>query len=237
METLWRVARSMQAAAQAAGVDLVTGDTKVVERGKADRLFISTSGLGVIEAAQPISPAAIRPGDALLVSGDLGRHGVAILAARHGLDLQPPVLSDCAPLWPLVEALLAGGVRPHCLRDLTRGGLASALVELAEASGLEFAVQEERLPVIEPVARTCELLGFEPLHLANEGRFLAVLPAEQLERALAVLAAQPAAAGAAWIGSVRTPPAGAAPRVLLATALGTERLLLPLSGELLPRIC
>jgi hydrogenase expression/formation protein HypE len=234
---LRRQVASMRSAAGECGLRIVTGDTKVVERGKADRLFISTSGLGVIEAAQPISPAAIRPGDALLVSGDLGRHGVAILAARHGLDLQPPVLSDCAPLWPLVEALLAGGVRPHCLRDLTRGGLASALVELAEASGLEFAVQEERLPVIEPVARTCELLGFEPLHLANEGRFLAVLPAEQLERALAVLAAQPAAAGAAWIGSVRTPPAGAAPRVLLATALGTERLLLPLSGELLPRIC
>jgi hydrogenase expression/formation protein HypE len=237
LELLRRMVGSMRAAASACGLTIVTGDTKVVERGKADRLFISTSGIGAIEAAQPITPAAIRPGDALLVSGDLGRHGVAILAARHGLDLQPPVLSDCAPLWPQVAALLEAGLTPHCLRDLTRGGLASALVELAEASGLEFAVQEERLPVIEPVARTCELLGFEPLHLANEGRFLAVLPGEQREPALAVLAALPAPTGATWIGTVRQPPAGAAPRVLLATALGTERLLLPLSGELLPRIC
>ncbi|MCP9926310.1 hydrogenase expression/formation protein HypE [Cyanobium sp. CH-040] len=234
---LRRMVVSMRAAAGACGVNIVTGDTKVVERGKADRLFISTSGIGVIEAAEPIGPGAIRPGDALLVSGDLGRHGVAILAARHGLDLQPPVLSDCAPLWPQVAALLEAGLTPHCLRDLTRGGLASALAELAEASGLEFAVQEQRLPVLEPVARTCELLGFEPLHLANEGRFLAVLPAAQLERALAVLAALPHPTGAAWIGTVRPPAAGAGPRVLLATALGTERLLLPLSGELLPRIC
>ncbi|MEX1322753.1 MAG: hydrogenase expression/formation protein HypE [Synechococcaceae cyanobacterium] len=233
LELLRRMVASMRAAASACGLSIVTGDTKVVERGKADRLFISTSGIGVIEAAEPITPAAIRPGDALLVSGDLGRHGVAILAARHGLDLQPPVLSDCAPLWPQVAALLEAGVRPHCLRDLTRGGLASALVELAEASGLEFAVQEAQLPVIEPVARTCELLGFEPLHLANEGRFLAVLPADQLERALAVLGPF----GAARIGSVRSRPVGAAAQVLLATALGTERLLLPLSGELLPRIC
>ena len=180
----------------------------------------------------PIAPTAIRPGDQLLVSGDLGRHGVAILAARHGLHLVPPVLSDCAPLWPQVQALLAAGVRIHCLRDLTRGGLASALQELADASGVELAIEEARLPVVEPVARTCDLLGFEPLHLANEGRFVAVVPPQACAAARALMEAD----GGAWIGTVR-PAGGAGARVVLSTVFGTERLLVPLSGELLPRIC
>jgi hydrogenase expression/formation protein HypE len=230
---LRRVVASMAAAAEQCGLRIVTGDTKVVERGKADGLFISTSGVGTVEQAQPVLPAAIRPGDQLVLSGDLGRHGVAILAARHGLDLQPPVLSDCAPLWPQVEALLRAGVTPHCLRDLTRGGLASALQELAEGAGLALRVEEDAVPVIEPVARVCDLLGFEPLHLANEGRFLAVVPPQQLQAALVVLAP----GGGAWIGTAADLPAGLAPRVLLRTPLGTERLLLPNSGELLPRIC
>ena len=228
---LRRVVASMLEAAQACGVAIRTGDTKVVERGKADELFITTSGIGELVCEQPIDPSAIRPGDQLLLSGDLGRHGVAILAARHGLALEPPLASDCAPLWPLVEPLLRAGLVPHCLRDLTRGGLASALQELAEAAGLELVVEEARLPVIEPVARTCALLGFEPLHLANEGRFLAVVAPQQLPAALALLAPH----GGCWIGAVQ--PAEAAPRVLLRTPLGTERLLLPPSGELLPRIC
>ncbi len=229
---LRRVVASMAAAARQCGLTIVTGDTKVVERGKADGAFITTSGIGVVEAPRPIDPKAIRPGDQLLVSGDLGRHGVAILAARHGLALVPPVLSDCAPLWPQVRALLAAGVRIHCLRDLTRGGLASALQELAVAAGVELAIEESCLPVAEPVARTCELLGFEPVHLANEGRFVAVVPPQSCEPACRLLEAD----GGAWIGSVR--PAGSAgARVLLSTALGTARLLVPLSGELLPRIC
>ncbi|QNI71540.1 hydrogenase expression/formation protein HypE [Cyanobium sp. NS01] len=242
---LRRVVASMAAAARLCGLTIVTGDTKVVERGKGDGLFITTSGIGLqsLGGAQPaapdgpalvpsaIQPSAIRPGDQLLVSGDLGRHGVAILAARHGLQLDPPVLSDCAPLWPQVERMLAAGLRLHCLRDLTRGGLASALQELAEAAGVELAIEESRLPVIEPVARTCALLGFEPLHLANEGRFVAVVPPEHSAQALALLEPD----GGAWIGAVR--PAAGRPQVVLTTALGTQRLLLPLSGELLPRIC
>jgi hydrogenase expression/formation protein HypE len=229
---LRRVVASMGAAARQCGLTIVTGDTKVVERGKADGVFITTSGIGVVEAPLPIDPTAIRPGDQLLVSGDLGRHGVAILAARHGLALVPPVLSDCAPLWPQVQALLAAGVRIHCLRDLTRGGLASALQELADAARVELAIEEARLPVVEPVARTCELLGFEPLHLANEGRFVAVVPPQACAAACALLEAD----GGAWIGTVR-PAGGAGARVVLSTAFGTERLLVPLSGELLPRIC
>ena len=231
LELLRRLVASMAAAARACELTIVTGDTKVVERGKADGIFLTTSGIGVVEAPTPIDPTAIRPGDQLLVSGDLGRHGVAILAARHGLALQPPLHSDCAPLWPQVRALLEAGVAIHCLRDLTRGGLASALQELAEAAGVELAIEEGRLPVLEAVARTCELLGFEPLHLANEGRFVVVVPPSARDQAQALLAAS----GGAWIGSVR--PASKGALVLLTTALGTERLLLPLSGELLPRIC
>ncbi|EDY37691.1 hydrogenase expression/formation protein HypE [Cyanobium sp. PCC 7001] len=238
---LRRLVASMAAAARECGVAIVTGDTKVVERGKADGIFITTSGIGTLcdsargsaaaTGSSAIDPTAIRPGDQVLVSGDLGRHGVAILAARHGLRLEPPVLSDCAPLWPLVEQLLAAGAVPHCLRDLTRGGLASALQELAVAARVEIAIEEHRLPVLPAVASTCAVLGFEPLHLANEGRLVAVVAPEQRALVEPLLAA----GGGAWIGEVR--PAHRSPRVLLTTALGTERLLVPLSGELLPRIC
>jgi hydrogenase expression/formation protein HypE len=229
MECLRRVVASMARAATACGVAIVTGDTKVVERGKADQLFITTSGLGWIESANPIGPGAIEVGDQLLVSGDLGRHGLAILAARHGLALEPPIASDCAPLWPLVEACLAAGVEPHCLRDLTRGGLASALQELASAAGATFALEEERLPVLPAVASACEVLGFDPLHLANEGRCVLVVPPRQLSLAEAVLAPH----GGRWVGEVRQ----GEPRVVLRTPFGSERLLVPPTGELLPRIC
>jgi hydrogenase expression/formation protein HypE len=236
---LRRLVTSLAATARRCGMAIVTGDTKVVERGKGDGVFVNTSGIGVLEVVDPIDPLAIVAGDQLLVSGDLGRHGVAILAARHGLDLQPPLATDCMPLWPAVEALLAAGVRLHCLRDLTRGGLASALQELAAPRGLELVIEEERIPVAEPVRRCCELLGFDPLHLANEGRFLAVVPEAHRERALGVLGP----AGGAWIGMVAPGSVGAGPggvprgRVRLRTPFGSERVLVPLSGELLPRIC
>jgi hydrogenase expression/formation protein HypE len=234
---LRRILASIEATARACGVQVVTGDTKVVERGKGDGVYVNSSGIGLQQAAAPIGPESIQPGDQLLVSGDLGRHGVAVLAARHGLELQPALHSDCAPLWPLVEGLLTAGVTPRCLRDLTRGGLAAALQELAEAGGLELALEEQRLPVCEPVARCCELLGLDPLHLANEGRCLVVVAPEDLDTSLALLEPQ----GGCWIGAVHPgqPHLGgaAAARVLLRTAFGSERLLPPLSGELLPRIC
>ncbi|KEF41975.1 MAG: hydrogenase [Cyanobium sp. CACIAM 14] len=255
LAVLRRIVNSLAATARQCGMAIVTGDTKVVERGKGDGIFINTSGIGVLEAVEPIDPLAIVPGDQLLVSGDLGRHGVAILAARHGLDLQPPLATDCMPLWPAVEALLAAEVRLHCLRDLTRGGLASALLELAAPNALELRIEEACLPVAEPVRRSCDLLGFDPLQMANEGRFLAVVPAADRERALAVLAP----GGGAWIGEVTgevtgavtgavtwavtwagdtESPGGRSPgRVVLRTPFGSERLLVPLSGELLPRIC
>ena len=238
LDLLRRVVRSMAAAARACGLTVVAGDTKVVERGKGDGIFVTTSGLGLLEAEEAIGPERIAAGDQLLVSGDLGRHGVAVLAARHQLELQPPLESDCAPLWPLVEALLAAGVTPHCLRDLTRGGLASALQELASASGVDLLLEEERLPVIAPVARCCELLGLDPLHLANEGRAVVVVAPGDLQRALAVLAPR----GGCWVGEAA--PGGRGEegvprpaRVRLRTPFGSERVLVPLSGELLPRIC
>ena len=237
---LRRLLASLAAAAQACELQLVCGDTKVVERGKGDGAFFTTSGIGLLEVSEPIDPGAIRAGDQLLISGDPGRHGLAILAARHGLDLQPLVVSDCEPLWPAVRQLLDRGVRPHCLRDLTRGGLAAALHELATDSGLTLRVEEERIPLLPVVARGAELLGLDPLHLACEGRFVAVVAPGDLEAALEVLAP----GGGAWIGAVEeaapspsVAQVAAQPRVLLRTAFGSERLLLPPSGELLPRIC
>jgi len=226
---LRRILRSVAAAAADCGVEVVGGDTKVVERGKGDGAFLTSSGIGLLEAADPIGPEAIRLGDQLLLSGDPGRHGLAILAARHGLALEPPLHSDCAPLWPAVERLLQARVRLHALRDLTRGGLAAVLHEFAAASGLELRIEEERIPLDPAVARGAELLGLDPLKLACEGRFLAVVAAGQREAALAILRPN----GGAWIGTVEAGPA----RVLLRTGLGSERLLIPPSGELLPRIC
>ena len=233
---LRRVVASMAAAAAEAGMEIATGDTKVVERGKADGIFISTSGIGLVEAPSAISPAAIRPGDGLLLSGDLGRHGMAILAARHGLDLQPPVLSDCAPLWPLVAALFAAGVQPHCLRDLTRGGLASAIDELARGAGVQIELDEAAIPFAPSVHSACELLGLDPLAMANEGRMVVICPAERAERALEYLRRhQPSASR---IGTVVAKSDGT-PRhpVSLRNPLGVLRPLELGRGEQLPRIC
>lgn len=229
---LRRLVASMAAAARQCAVTIVAGDTKVVERGKADGVFITTSGIGVCQSPAAIRPAAIAPGDQLLLSGDLGRHGLAILAARHGLALDPPVMSDCAPLWPQVEALLQAGITPHAMRDLTRGGLGSALLELAAASGCDLWLDEQTLSLAPGVGACCRLLGLDPLHLANEGRFVLALPAHQAGTAAAILAP----AGGRWIGEARA-PTGPGVQVRLRTGLGSQRLLAPFSGELLPRIC
>ncbi len=231
---LRRIAAAMGRAAAAAGVRVATGDTKVVERGKGDGVYIATAGVGLIPPGVTIGPDQVRPGDTVLLSGDVGRHGIAVMAAREGLGFDPPVASDLACLAPTVAALIAAGVRLHCLRDLTRGGLATALVEIASAAGLELSIETHAVPVSEPVQGACEILGLDPWYVANEGRLVAFVPEPDAARALAILRAQPAGAAAAMIGRVR--PAGGRARVLAET-IGGARVLDLLSGEQLPRIC
>ena len=224
---------SMAAAAKDAGVTVVTGDTKVVDRGKGDGVYINTAGIGVIEHDLVIAPERIAEGDAVIVSGDIARHGIAIMASREGLEFESAIESDSAPLASPVRDLIESGVDVHCLRDLTRGGLASAMNELAQEE-LAITLDETAVPVREDVRGACEMLGFDPLYVANEGRFAAFVPAADADRAVAVLRQNPLSAGAAVAGEVahrQTAP------VLLRTAVGTTRILDLLSGEQLPRIC
>jgi hydrogenase expression/formation protein HypE len=234
VQTLKRVCESMRRAADAADVAIVTGDTKVVERGKGDGIFISTSGVGAVEHEQPIGPSNVRPGDAILLSGDIGRHGIALMAVREDIRLQTALESDCAPLAQTVLRLVEANVPVHCLRDLTRGGLASALVEIAEASGLAFQIQEDKIPVHDAVRAVCEILGFDALHVANEGRFIAFVPAADAEQALDGLRCDPLAAHARQIGVVQEDTGR---RVMMRNAFGANRILDMLNGEQLPRIC
>lgn len=234
METLWRVVCSMRDAAQKCGVQIITGDTKVVDKGKGDGLFINTTGIGVLEHTQNISPQNVQPGDAVIISGDLGRHGMAIMAVREGLQFESAIESDSAPVHEPVLALLRAEIEIHCLRDLTRGGLASALNEIAEAASVKIAVEEKSIPVREDVHAACEMLGLDPLHVANEGRLVAFVAAKDSERALKVLRGHEVSAGAAIIGQVVEK---SAPLVTLKSAIGASRILDMPSGEQLPRIC
>jgi hydrogenase expression/formation protein HypE len=236
METLRTVVRSMQEAAAAAGVKLVTGDTKVVDKGKGDGIFINTSGIGVIEAnlKTPISPASAQPGDAVIISGDLGRHGVAILSVREGLEFESPILSDTASVWPAVKALLNAEIEIHCLRDLTRGGLATTLNEIASDRNVCIKLQEAAIPVDEVVQGACEILGLDPLYVANEGRFAAIVPAAQADAALEILKEVPVSQASVRVGSVEENPGRT---VLLQSRIGGNRVVDMLSGEQLPRIC
>ncbi len=234
MATLWQVVQSMQHTAQQAGVQIVTGDTKVVDRGKGDQLFINTAGVGHIAYQGSISPQSVQPGDAILLSGDLGRHGMAIMAAREGLAFESVIESDCAPLTDLVFSLLDASIEVHCLRDLTRGGLASTLVEIAQASGWHIHVDEKSIPVREDVRGACEILGLDPMYVANEGRFTAFVAPKDAERALALLRAQEAGSGAVIIGEVQS----ATDRmVTMRSLIGANRIIDMISGEQLPRIC
>jgi hydrogenase expression/formation protein HypE len=205
-----------------------------VQRGKGDGLYVTTAGIGCIEHNVDIAPSRVRPGDVVLLSGDVGRHGVAILAQHEGLVFESPAESDCAPLWPAVAELLRAGVEIHCLRDLTRGGLATATIEIAETARVAVTLHECSIPVSEPVRGACELLGIDPLYVANEGRFVAFVPAPQRETALAILARTAPGGPPACIGEVER---GAAGDVILRGALGADRVLDRLSGEQLPRIC
>lgn len=234
MATLTAVVASMAAAAAEAGVQIVTGDVKVVDRGKADGLYINTAGVGSVVAPGAIEPRAVRAGDAVILSGDIGRHGIAVMAAREDLGLESAITSDSASLAGPVLALIEAGLELHCLRDLTRGGLGSALVEVAETAGLALSLKEDCIPVREDVRAACELLGLDPLYVANEGRFVAFVAAADAGAAVELLRRFEPCALAAVIGKVQSAPPG---RITLKGPLGTARVVDMLSGDQLPRIC
>jgi len=226
---------AIAAAAREAEVEIVAGDTKVVERGHADGMYICTTGVGLHDPRAQLSPRALRPGDRILLSGSIGEHGTAIMLARGEFDLGADVESDTRPLWPAVDALLdAAGPELRCLRDATRGGVASVLNELARASGVAMLVREAGVPVSPVVAGAAEILGIDPMHVANEGKLVAVVGPEAAEAALEALRRAPGGEQAAEIGEVKTEPPG---MVLLETAFGGRRVLDMLVGDPLPRIC
>lgn len=233
LQTLRKIVASMAEAARASGVQVVAGDTKVVEHGKADGLFITTAGVGTVECPSSVGPAEVKPGDAIVVSGPLGDHGVAVMAAREGIDIETPVLSDSESLVPEVMALIDANVPTHCLRDLTRGGLASALNEIATDANLGLRVRDLLIPVRPEVTDACELLGLDPTYVACEGRFVAFIPAEDTDRAIQTLR-RAGSPSPVCIGHVTTAHPGT---VVRETALGGEHALDMLSGEQLPRIC
>ncbi len=234
VDVLRQVAASMKRTAAQAGVSIVTGDTKVVERGAADKLFINTAGIGVVPRGVTISSGNARSGDAVLVNGHLGDHGTAILIARQLLALEADVASDCQPLGGLVAAMLAACPNIHCLRDATRGGIATVLNEFAQRSNVAIRIHESRLPLREEVKGACEILGLDPLYLANEGKLVAIVPRDEAERVLAAMRAHPAGEHASIIGEVTDDPRGV---VVLHTGFGGQRIVDMLVGEQLPRIC
>ena len=234
MEDLWKVVLSMQEAAKRAGVAVVTGDTKVVDRGKGDGVFINTSGVGVVPPGVNISPRNARPGDRILLSGRIAEHGIAIMSVRNGLEFETQIVSDTAPLNGLAAAILAMPEPVHVLRDPTRGGVASALNEVAAAAHRGIEIMEELIPVAEEVQGACEILGFDPLYVANEGKLIAFVAPEHAERVLGVMRAHPLGADAVDIGEV---VAGHPGVVLMQSRIGGKRVVDMLSGEQLPRIC
>ncbi|MEN8097770.1 MAG: hydrogenase expression/formation protein HypE [Chloroflexota bacterium] len=234
METLHRVAESMAEAGETSGVSIIAGDTKVVGLGHGDGVYVNTTGFGIVPEGVKISVDQAKPGDVVLVSGDIGDHGIAILSIREGLEFESPVLSDTAPLHTLVNAMLAVSKQIHCLRDPTRGGLAATLNEIAAASGVGIHIDENSLPIAGPVQAACEMLGLDPLHIANEGKLVAVVPQEIAESILERLKQHPLGTGAAIIGQVVSDHPG---MVVASTGIGGRRIVDQLVGDQLPRIC
>ncbi|MGB3652407.1 MAG: hydrogenase expression/formation protein HypE [Rivularia sp. (in: cyanobacteria)] len=234
VETLRQVAQSMQAAAQKANVQIVTGDTKVVQRGAVDKLFINTTGIGVIRPNICISASNIKAGDAIIINGEIGNHGTAILIARGELALESDIESDCQPLHDLVATILDVCPEIHAMRDATRGGLATVLNEFALTSNLGIRIEEKSIPIREEVKGVCEILGLEPLYLANEGKLVVAVASENADKVLSAMRSHPAGKNAAIIGKVTESPQAI---VSLKTGFGAERIIDMLVGEQLPRIC
>lgn len=234
MDTLKQVIESMRVAAEEAGVQIVAGDTKVVQKGKADGIYITTAGVGVVREDVNVSGANAKPGDVVILSGTIGDHGIAVLGARGELGFQSNLQSDVAPLNHLIAAMLDACPNVHVLRDPTRGGLATTLNEIAVQSNVGILLKEEAIPVHPEVNAACEMLGFDPLYVANEGKLVAIVPKEEAEKVLAVMKSTRYGEGAVVIGEVVAEPKS---RVLLKTVLGTTRVVDMLAGEMLPRIC
>lgn len=234
IQTLWTVVQTMQESSDYANVKIITGDTKVVDKGKGDGIYINTAGVGVIEHNLMIHPKSILPGDALILSGDIGRHGIAIMAAREGMGFENQIESDCAAVSNVVQNLIDAKIEIHCMRDLTRGGLATALIEIAQTSRLSINIEELEIPIREDVKGACEILGLDPFYVANEGRFVTFVKAEHAKQALEILRNDPQGSQARIIGTVEEFPQET---VILKTKIGTSRILDMLSGEQLPRIC
>ena len=237
MEDLKRICQTMADVAKEAGVHIVTGDTKVVNRGSGDGVFINTSGIGFIPDGVDLSGANCRPGDKILVTGTLGDHGITIMACREDLSFQADVQTDAAPLNHLIQEVIAAAPGTRCFRDPTRGGLASTLNELADQSGVDFLVEEDAVPVKDAVRGACEMLGYDVYQVANEGKMVCVVPADEADAALAAMKANKYGVDAAIIGEVQANEESRAPRVLLRTGFGTTRIMDMLVGEQLPRIC
>lgn len=233
IDELRRVIRSMQQAAEEANVRIVTGDTKVVNRGHADKLFINTSGIGVVRKGVDISGSNAKAADKLIISGSIGDHGIAVLSQREGLEFDSPITSDCAPLNSLVADMLSVTEEIHCLRDPTRGGVATTLNELASQSNVGIVIEEAKLPIKDAVRGACELLGYDPLYVANEGKLVAIVSAENAPQVLMKMRENKYGRDAEIIGEVVAEPE----RVLLKTVIGGARIVDMLAGELLPRIC
>lgn len=234
MEDLWRVVLSMQQAARNAGVMLVTGDTKVVDKGKGDKIFITTSGIGIVDKGIDIAPGNARAGDAIIVNGPIAVHGMAIMSVREGLEFDTQIESDTAPLNGLVDAMLTASREVHVLRDPTRGGVASALNEIASSARVGIRIEEEAIPISEEVRGACEILGLDPLYVANEGKLLAFVPAPVAQDILSIMRAHPLGKDSVIIGEV---VAGHPGVVLMKSRIGGTRVVDMLSGEQLPRIC
>jgi hydrogenase expression/formation protein HypE len=234
MEDFWRVVQSMRDAAANAGVMLVTGDTKVVDRGKADKIFINTSGIGVIPDGVNIAPTNARVGDKIIMSGAMAVHGIAIMSVREGLEFESEIASDTAPLNHLVETILAASRGIHVLRDPTRGGITSALTEIAQAAKVGMLLHEDAIPISEEVKGACEILGLDPLYVANEGKLLAIVAADDAHQVLVAMRSHPLGSEAAIVGEVTSDHPGF---VTMKTRVGGTRVVDMLSGEQLPRIC
>ncbi len=234
LDDLERIVVSMRQAVDEAGVEIIAGDTKVVNKGSADGIFINTTGVGIVPEQTEISGSNARPGDKVIVSGTIGDHGIAIMSHREGLEFSTPLRSDCAPLNKLVTAMLEASREIHCLRDPTRGGLATTLNEFAAQSNVGILIHEDRIPIHNAVRGACEMLGLDPLHVANEGKLVAVVGKADAEKVLACMKGHTYGAEAAIIGEVRAEHPG---RVVMRTLLGTSRLVDMLVGDLLPRIC